>query len=328
MQSRGFTLIELLVVLSILGVLTALSLVALSAGRESSRRLACVNNLRQLGIAVHAFEARTRALPNMSRNVIRDARDDLIAITSIHYALLPDLELQSLSRVPLPTSLAAGIFDVTGNPREADSSNPLLSTPVSVFQCPSDVFVGIGTNYRFCTGPDSNHTYHSSIDEGDRGPFSGHHGIALNRLTRGTSNIVFSSERLRSSKGRVSELSSAWLAAIGPPYPAGTKYLLEVAKNASIYPPDRFFEYNGHYWLGNGYACTLYNHVLTPNAQIFSLFSGKLFPDTGWGAIMTATSYHAGGVNSVYGDGSVKFNSERIDPKVWASESECALSSE
>ncbi len=48
----GFTLIELLVVITVIGLLVALTLRALSAAREASRRLTCASNLRQVGLAL------------------------------------------------------------------------------------------------------------------------------------------------------------------------------------------------------------------------------------------------------------------------------------
>jgi prepilin-type N-terminal cleavage/methylation domain-containing protein len=55
MRRRGFTLIELLVVIAIIAVLIALLLPAVQAAREAGRRASCVNNLKQIGVALHNY---------------------------------------------------------------------------------------------------------------------------------------------------------------------------------------------------------------------------------------------------------------------------------
>jgi prepilin-type N-terminal cleavage/methylation domain-containing protein len=127
----GFTLVELLVVIAIIGVLVALLLPAVQAAREAARRSQCLNNCRQIGIAVHNMHDARGELPP-SRIV-----DGWLTWAAL---ILPYIEQSAIGQQVIPNAL----YD--------DQPEIVRSTPVSTYICPSrshDTFNANGNNDQY-----------------------------------------------------------------------------------------------------------------------------------------------------------------------------------
>jgi prepilin-type N-terminal cleavage/methylation domain-containing protein len=97
-RKRGFTLVELLVVIAIIGILIALLLPAIQAAREAARRAACVNNMKQLGLAFHNYHDANKRLPPSARlgpidsNAATPPAKTWVGGPSFILSLLPSME--------------------------------------------------------------------------------------------------------------------------------------------------------------------------------------------------------------------------------------------
>ena len=145
---RGFSLVELLVVIAIIATLIGLLLPAVQSARESARRTSCANNLRQLPLAFHAYEAARKFLPPLTRSsncVATPNNEARMAQRSWAPDLLPYLEETALvasydlsrnwwenADGSAPTGGTTGVLDegVTGN-------RGLVRIQLPALQCPS-----------------------------------------------------------------------------------------------------------------------------------------------------------------------------------------------
>ena len=124
---RAFTLIELLVVIAIIGVLVALLLPAVQGAREAARRAQCVNNLKQLGLAIHNYEGINQTLPPGYVSAFDATGTDLGPGWGWASSLLPQME---------QTTTFAAINFSLGIERTANLTSRLVV--INSFLCPSD----------------------------------------------------------------------------------------------------------------------------------------------------------------------------------------------
>jgi prepilin-type N-terminal cleavage/methylation domain-containing protein/prepilin-type processing-associated H-X9-DG protein len=137
-RRRGFTLIELLVVIAIIAVLIALLLPAVQAAREAARRAQCVNNLKQMGLALHNYHDVNNAFPNLRPGDDVNANDSNAMSTWV--VTLPQMEQTALYNA---WNFSLAFNDPSVDPKYAASCIPqanstVARTVLTVFNCPSD----------------------------------------------------------------------------------------------------------------------------------------------------------------------------------------------
>ena len=142
-KRRGFTLIELLVVVLIIGVLIALLLPALAASREASRRGQCLNNLKQIGIALSSYENAHGSYPPGGVNRLIKGAPELNGWTNqdgLGYAnslAWRALILPQLDQAPLYNAINFSV-PVNGGAPDKGAGFTIWRTSLAVFLCPSD----------------------------------------------------------------------------------------------------------------------------------------------------------------------------------------------
>ncbi len=280
----GFTLIELLVVIAIIAVLIGLLLPAVQKVREAANRMSCTNNLKQIGVALHAYHDVAQEFPVGG---VATATNNEEAWGWGTY-VLPYLEQQALYTQLNPQKPNAVASGVTLNGLLVAGNGALIQTKLTGFLCPSDgrkIFVDSPVNKNWNGGlaalptslfaAKSNYVAVCGTWDVNRADNNGvmHRGIQGNNLsdiTDGTSNTFLVGEReTRCGAG-------AW---------AGNRAGGATAQG------NRGNDYTmGHTWP------VLNDSINTGNENCTDGFSSR----------------HTGGANFLFADGSVHFISDTI----------------
>lgn len=300
-RHHGFTLIELLVVIAIIGVLIALLLPAVQSAREAARRSQCVNNFKQIGLALHNYHGTNNAFPiGRMGSGYSYASGEPNRRTWV-MSILPDLE-----QGPLYNAINFHwSFYVLQN-------TTIIRTTINAYQCPSDTpsQASLGNAYLRTKGNvaanwGNSHFWQNESGRDGTDPYSGPYGVVkylgapfqpnkstnLRDMTDGTANTMLIGEVI-----------------------AGK----ETSSSA---------DHRGDIW-NDDYNCAMFMAYTTPNSPIpdqmgtNAIYCGygtlnNPVCKTGTPAFNTARSRHSGGVNILFGDGSVRFVKNSIAPEIW-----------
>jgi len=326
---RGFTLIELLVVIAIIAVLIALLLPAVQAAREAARRSQCVNNLKQLGLAVHNYLDRNQCFPGMCWG------DNKTWRSSWAVAILPGLEQNSVfNAINFGYEMTDGSNSSATNlklsaflcPSESSQQRPAASNPVGAQWGPTNYAGNYG-------GPGVIRRCSGVIVPGATGqvPFTNQGPFGTEGIIDGTSNTALFSEKLWGVAG-YPPIQIGMAEAIRCLFPAGgtlapdsndANAALGFVATCKGLPKGTQSPQSGlagHWWPGAGGLYTInnvYTHFGPPN--LYSCFAGNT-DEGNWGgtfALISTSSNHSGGVNVGLADGSVKFIKNSISLQTW-----------
>ncbi len=283
---RAFTLIELLVVIAIIAVLIALLLPAVQAAREAARRSQCVNNLKQVGIALQNYHDSLHTLPPGYVSAFDGAGNDTGPGWGWAAMILPQVEQSSLFN-------AANFSLAIENP----ANSTARTANVAAFLCPSDptatAYAAVKRDFatgaplqEICRVAPSNYVGMYGLGEpgpSGEGVFFRDSRIALRDITDGTSQTILVGERSH----RLGE--ATWAGSV---------------TDAVMYPTDG--DSIGRY------------ATETSSGMVLGHAGERTGPGDPRSDVNQFYSLHAGrGVNFLFGDGHVTFLKATMDYKAY-----------
>lgn len=308
----GFTLVELLVVIAIIGILVALLLPAVQVAREAARRTHCINNLKQIGLAIHNFESSQGSLPAATPYPGENIR---LGIEIESYA--------TWAALVLPFMEEQAVFDTFDFDLHMwDNEDAAASASLSMYVCPSDseasqpLLTGRGESRDTPGGGQWNPAtspglwYTASI-----GPTAPDSCDAFcpepkpSYCCRGCSFGTIAAHGETDRCGRAGDSSVGMFSR----FPEGYKFRqIKDGLSKTIMVGETLPH---HY---------IWNCVFCPNFPVSSttVYMNHMERDSGdrdgtWPRTGGFKSQHAGGVNFVMGDASVHFFSEQLDYRLY-----------
>ena len=318
-RRRGFTLIELLVVVAIVAILVSLLLPAVQQAREAARRAQCTNNLKQIGLALHNYHSRVGSFPPGFLAVDDHGDPHLDGSNGFGWAafLLPELDQGPLHDVldfenPLTEHhahpLPAAFRDDDHDHSLAEGSNlELIALPLPLFRCPSDVgrnsfHLELGEHHN-----DHDHDFRDGDDD-DHGDEEVELGTSNYAAVFGGFADLHAMEELDEDVARIGDgMFGQNTATKFRDVRDGTTNTVAVCERASEAIRQEPF-YSA--WAG----------VVAEGEEAITRVLGVTdHPPNAYEHPEDFSSEHAGGLNALLGDGSVRFVSQSIDDVVFQS---------
>ena len=341
MRRSGFTLIELLVLIAIIAVLIVLSSTRRSGCPGAARRSQCVNNLKQYGLALHNYHQVHDSFPlgallnaDSCCPPVYFAKQSL----SVHSQLLNFFgETALYNALNFNYGLEEGTTTMC-----YQINHTVCDANVKEFMCPSDPLSGASpysashdtNSYYVCVGTSTNQTNsNTSIVTFAAVMTSGVFGMQPNNgmraITDGSSNTIALSESVVNGSNAVPKQKNMGIQSVSA-VPTALDSLVSAATDmadvqkgltactTAWQTAGSTFQYQrGSSWAHGGFAHTMFNTIVTPNSTQQQWSYCDHYGSSAVGTFGNATSYHPGGVNTLFADGSVKFVKDSIAQLTW-----------